>query len=102
MQYHIVNAFSKNGKGGNPAAVVINQPLSASEKQEMARLIGFSETAFINQTNDQLHIEFFTPDKPIAYCGHATIASMNIYASRNLLKKVNTFYKPMKTQFLSP
>lgn len=78
MDYHIVNAFSKNGMGGNPAAVFVNQPLSAHERQMAARQIGFSETAFLNYDNHHLSIEFYTPDKPITYCGHATIAAVNI------------------------
>lgn len=89
MVYHIVNAFSKEGKGGNPAAVVLNQSLSADEKQAVTRAIGFSETAFLNQQNDQLFIEFFTPEKPIAYCGHATIASVNILKQQQLIGEGN-------------
>lgn len=85
MKYQIVRAFSKNGKGGNPAAVVINQTLSPEEKQEVAAQIGFSETAFLQYNNSKLHIDFFTPNKPIAYCGHATIAAVNILRQQNLI-----------------
>jgi PhzF family phenazine biosynthesis protein len=87
MEYHIVHAFSKNNAGGNPAAIVINQLLSAAEKQEVAKQIGFSETAFINNNNGRLQIEFYTPDKPIAYCGHATIASVNVLRQQGILPK---------------
>lgn len=89
MKYQIVHAFSKNGKGGNPAAVVINQSLSAAEKQEVAAQIGFSETAFLQYANNKLHIDFFTPNKPIAYCGHATIAAINILRQQNLIDNGN-------------
>lgn len=85
MNYYTVQAFSHHQSGGNPAAVVINQSLSDVEKQAIARKIGFSETAFLQQQNDQLHIEFFTPAKPIPYCGHATIGSMNLLRQLNLL-----------------
>jgi PhzF family phenazine biosynthesis protein len=85
MRYQIVNAFSNNGEGGNPAAVIINQSLNGSEKQAIAAQIGFSETAFLQSRNNQLHIEFYTPNKPIAYCGHATIASVNILRKQNLI-----------------
>jgi PhzF family phenazine biosynthesis protein len=87
MEYHIVHAFSKNNAGGNPAAVVINQRLAAAEKQEAARQIGFSETAFINDDNGYLQIEFFTPEKSIAYCGHATVASVNVLRQLGILSK---------------
>ena len=85
MKYQIANAFSKDGKGGNPAAVVINQSLTAEDKQEIAKNIGFSETAFLQYDNDRLHIEFFTPNKPIAYCVHATIAAVNILRQQQLI-----------------
>ncbi|MGE5106378.1 MAG: PhzF family phenazine biosynthesis protein [Sphingobacteriales bacterium] len=85
MKYHIVNAFSRNNIGGNPAAVVVNQNLSGEEKQEAAKQIGFSETAFINNDDNRLFIEFFTPEKPISYCGHATIASVNILYQQQLV-----------------
>lgn len=87
MEYHIVHAFSNNHAGGNPAAVVINQSLSATEKQEVAGKIGFSETAFIDNGNGGLMIEFYTPEKPIAYCGHATIASVNVLRQQGILPK---------------
>ncbi len=87
MNYQIVNAFSQNKNGGNPAAVVVNGVLSQADKQELAKRIGFSETAFINEVNGNISIEFFTPEKPIPYCGHATIASVNVLKQQGLLSK---------------
>ena len=85
MEYQIVNAFSQANTGGNPAAVVVNGVLSQADKQELVKKIGFSETAFINEVNGNLSIEFFTPEKPIPYCGHATIASVNVLKQKGIL-----------------
>lgn len=89
MKYQIVNAFSKNGKGGNPAAVVLNHLSSADEKQDIARKIGFSETAFLTKDAKGFAIEFFTPEKPILYCGHATIAAVNILLQQGAISNGN-------------
>ncbi len=85
MEYQIVNAFSHDNTGGNPAAVVLNGVLSQADKQQLAKKIGFSETAFVNEMNGNLSIEFFTPEKPIPYCGHATIASVNVLKQKGVL-----------------
>lgn len=89
MNYQIVNAFSKNGQGGNPAAVVINHPSTTTEKQDIAQKIGFSETAFLTQDADGFAIEFFTPEKPIPYCGHATIAAVNVLLQNGTIAQGN-------------
>lgn len=75
----VVNAFTFNGEGGNPAGVVLNaDQYSNAEKQEIARLVGFPETAFISKSNvADRKLEFFTPNKQIAHCGHATVASFS-------------------------
>jgi len=74
---YTVNAFTKNNEGGNPAGVVINEAaLSESDMQKIAHKLGFSETAFITDlTKDTQLIRFFTPQKEVDLCGHATIAS---------------------------
>lgn len=75
----VVNAFTFNGEGGNPAGVVLNaDKYSQAEKQEIARKAGFPETAFISKSIvADRKLEFFTPNKQIAHCGHATVASFS-------------------------
>ncbi|WP_207420266.1 PhzF family phenazine biosynthesis protein [Desertivirga brevis] len=77
VQVNIVNAFSYNEEGGNKAGVVLDaDDLSKEQKQEVARKIGLSETAFISRSDlADFKLEFFTPSRQIAHCGHATIAS---------------------------
>ncbi len=81
-----VNAFTLTSgvEGGNPAGVVLNaDELSDSEKQEMAREIGYSETAFVSSSDIAgFKLDFFTPTKQIPDCGHATIAAFSVLASK--------------------
>ncbi|MDB4292087.1 PhzF family phenazine biosynthesis protein [Maribacter sp.] len=79
MQVQIVNAFVDHGKGGNPAGVVLDADmLSDIEKLEIAAMVGLSETAFISKSETaEFKLDFFTPSRQIAHCGHATIAAFS-------------------------
>ncbi|WP_108883303.1 PhzF family phenazine biosynthesis isomerase [Anderseniella sp. Alg231-50] len=73
----IVNGFVKNGTGGNPAGVVFDaDELSDAEMLQIAGKIGLSETAFVSSSDEAgFKLDFFTPNRRIAHCGHATIAA---------------------------
>ncbi|MFT3794293.1 PhzF family phenazine biosynthesis protein [Flavobacterium sp.] len=73
----IVNAFTQNGTGGNPAAIVTDAGrFTSAQKQQIAKQVGLSETAFISDSDAaDFKFEFFTPTRQIAHCGHATIAA---------------------------
>jgi PhzF family phenazine biosynthesis protein len=75
----ILNAFVDNGKGGNPAGVVLNaDDLSNNDKLEIAKKVGLSETAFVSKSKtEEFKLDFFTPSKQIAHCGHATVAAFS-------------------------
>ena len=72
-----LTAFSTQPEGGNPAGVWIGDQLPTdNEMQEMAKEIGFSETAFITPTSGTVRtVRYFSPEMEIPFCGHATIAS---------------------------
>lgn len=75
-----MNVFAKTEKGGNPAAVVLDADyLSEKEMKSIAKLIGFSETAFIMKSElADYKVRFFTPSEEVDLCGHATIAVFNL------------------------
>ncbi len=75
----IVNGFVTAGLGGNPAGVVLNaDKLSEDDMLKIAGKIGLSETAFVSSSATQgFKLDFFTPNRRIAHCGHATIASFS-------------------------
>ncbi|WP_405400357.1 PhzF family phenazine biosynthesis protein [Maribacter sp. Asnod2-G09] len=84
----ILNAFTENDKGGNPAGVVLDaDTLSHEDKLHVAKKVGLSETAFISKSNTaDFKLDFYTPTKQIAHCGHATIAAFSYLKQLGLLK----------------
>ncbi|TDT46163.1 PhzF family phenazine biosynthesis protein [Maribacter spongiicola] len=84
----ILNAFTENDKGGNPAGIVLHaDALSHENKLEIAQKVGLSETAFISESKTaDYKLDFYTPTKQIAHCGHATIAAFSYLKQLGLLK----------------
>ncbi len=84
----ILNAFAENGKGGNPAGVVLNADgLSDKNKLEISKKVGLSETAFVSKSEtEDFKLDFFTPNKQIAHCGHATVATFSYLKQIGTLK----------------
>lgn len=79
MKLYVVNSFTYQGHGGNPAGIVLDfdSELKDFEMQDIARSAGFSETAFIRKghVTSDFDIRFFTPTDEVDLCGHATVAS---------------------------
>lgn len=80
VQVRIVNAFVDGKQGGNPAGVVLQADgLDAQQKQAIAAQVGVSETAFVSSSSSAaFKLEFFTPNRQIAHCGHATVATFSL------------------------
>lgn len=83
----IVNAFIDGHGGGNPAGVVLDgNTFTHDQKQRIAAGVGFSETAFVSpSTLADYKLEFFTPTRQIAHCGHATIATFSYMKQLGML-----------------
>ena len=77
IEVPIVSAFVDESVGGNPAGVVLNaQRYSRDQKLRVAAAVNLSETAFVSPSSTvDFKLEFFTPTRQIAHCGHATIAT---------------------------
>ncbi len=88
IDVQIINAFVDNSKGGNPAGVVLEADnLSDKNKLQIAKKVGLSETAFVSKsTSADFKLDFFTPNKQIAHCGHATVATFSYLKQLNILK----------------
>lgn len=84
----IVNAFAILGTGGNPAGVVLNaDSLTNADKQHIAAKAGLSEIAFVSKSDTaDFKLDFFTPTRQIAHCGHATIATFTYLKQQGLIK----------------
>lgn len=72
-----LSAFSTEPHGGNPAGVWVGPTLPAlAVMQQIAAQVGYSETAFIYpQHGIERTVRYYSPQKEIDFCGHATIAS---------------------------
>lgn len=97
----IINACCLNSTGGNPAIVVLNaDALKPEERQLIVLKLGLSETAFFFSSKiTYLKLDFFTPTKQIARCGHATIATFSYLKQAAKInkkiyqKKLSTVYE---------
>ncbi len=80
MKVYIVNAFTKELFGGNPAAVIsLPQWPADDQMQQMAAQHNLSETAFIVPEGADYSIRWFTPSTEVKLCGHATLASAHVF-----------------------
>jgi len=92
IQVQIVNAFTDHGVGGNPAGVVVDADgLNTQQKLRVASQIGLSETAFVSSSDAAaFKLDFFTPTRQIAHCGHATIATFSYLRQLNRIAEGTT------------
>lgn len=88
--YHY-NAFSTERDKGNPAGVVFDgDGLSNQQMIEIAKKVGFNETAFVLKSDvADLRLKYFTPGHEMNLCGHATVASLFGLKSRGIMIQEN-------------
>lgn len=79
VEAFLVNSFTSNGTGGNPAGVVLHADhLSNEEKFKIAQVVGYSETAFVSLDDEaDFELSFFTTTGEVDFCGHATLAAFS-------------------------
>lgn len=89
IDVHIVRAFVDGDLGGNPAGVVIDADgLNEGQMLQIAKDVGLSETAFVSRSQTEgVKLDFFTPTKRIAHCGHATVATFSVLAQQGRFKE---------------
>lgn len=80
IKVYLVNSFTRDHCGGNPAGVVLNPPkLTTEQKIAIAQQVGFSETAFVYSGDDtDFKVDFFTAEGEVDFCGHATLAVFSL------------------------
>ncbi|NBG87805.1 PhzF family phenazine biosynthesis protein [Isachenkonia alkalipeptolytica] len=97
MKYYVVDAFSENIFGGNPAGVcILEEPIEKELMQQIAAENNLSETAFVFEVADGYELKWFTPTAEVDLCGHATLATAHIIAT-----KIHPDVKRMKFNTLS-
>ena len=92
MKSYFVDSFTTEPFKGNPAGVCfLEQELDEETMLKIAREFGFSETAFIQETDrDSAYtIRYFSPKKEIPLCGHATLASAKVLFENTDLNEIS-------------
>ena len=88
MKYFIIDAFTDQPFGGNPAGVVLLDTQTFPQEDLMLKIaaeLRYSETAFIRRHSEQeFTIRYFTPKAEVELCGHATIASFFLLHQKGL------------------
>lgn len=88
MRYFIVDAFTNEPFGGNPAGVVLLDGDFPGEKlmQQVAAELRYSETAFVQQNGPkEFTVRYFTPAGEVDLCGHATIATFGLLRQEGII-----------------
>ena len=80
LPIYIIDAFTEELFGGNPAAVVpVPQFLPEELMQSIAAENNLSETAFVEiKGQGKFNIRWFTPTQEVRLCGHATLAAAHV------------------------
>lgn len=92
MKFYIVDAFTEEVFGGNPAGVVLIPQGEDFLKNEImvkiAAELRYSETAFVKRTGDKsFHVRYFTPVEEVDLCGHATIGTFYALMEDGVIEK---------------
>ncbi|MBP5560881.1 MAG: PhzF family phenazine biosynthesis protein [Muribaculaceae bacterium] len=95
MRYFIVDAFTSEPFGGNPAGVVLLEPGKSFPSDELMRLVAaelrYSETAFVRpDAPREFTIRYFTPCGEVDLCGHATIAAFGVLRAEGVVAEGDT------------
>lgn len=84
LKQYVVDAFTDEIFGGNPAAIcILEQWLPDDIMMRITKENNLSETAFAVKNQERYDLRWFTPGGEIDLCGHATLACayvlMNYY-----------------------
>ena len=82
MKYYIIDAFTDQPFGGNPAGVVLLDGSIFPDEELMLKVaaeLRYSETVFVRRLSPtEYHLRYFTPKAEVELCGHATIATFSL------------------------
>jgi len=92
-----VDAFTRERFCGNPAVVVLDADvLTDEDMHRIAREINGTEVAFVlgsESSDHDVEIRFFSPNREVAFVGHATVAAHYVRAMVNGVPKAKVRQK---------
>lgn len=107
LKFKKIDAFASKNSSGNPSAVVYLESLEELSEREMLQIAkelkGFvSEVGYVSPgTDTDYQLRYFSSEREVAFCGHATIAILNdIIANNEVLQAKATLTIATKTDRL--
>lgn len=89
LRFKKIDAFASKNSSGNPAAVVYIDTIDELSQKEMIQIAkelkGFvSEVGYVSPgTDTDFQLRYFSSEREVAFCGHATIAILNDIIANN-------------------
>lgn len=85
---YVVNAFTKDIYGGNPAAILFvddfpetAQEIASTLNQPMSMFLRAASTNDVDATSASYNVRWWSPEKEVPICGHATLAAAGLLFS---------------------
>jgi len=107
LKFKKIDAFASQKSSGNPAAAVYLETLEDLSQREMLQIAkelkGFvSEVGYVTPGVDtDYQLRYFSSEREVAFCGHATIAILNdLIANNEEMQKKTTLTIATKTDRL--
>lgn len=101
IEAFIVDAFTDQVFGGNPAAVcLLEGDGDGAWMQQVAAEFNLSETAFVWPKEEGFGLRWFTPAAEVDLCGHATMASAHILWQEGWAKRDEAILFPTSRYLL--
>jgi predicted PhzF superfamily epimerase YddE/YHI9 len=76
VHVEVVRVFTDAaGAFGNPLGIVSADAVPESDRQDLARRLGFSETVFVTAGSDTAQVQIFTPAVELPFAGHPTVGT---------------------------
>lgn len=72
---YVLRVFAdERGRHGNPLGIVVDErgALDDDARRQVARILGFSETAFVTHLAER-RVAFFSPKEEVDFAGHAAV-----------------------------
>ena len=107
LKFKKIDAFASKKSSGNPAAAIYLESLEELSPREMLQIAkelkGFvSEVGYVSPgTDTDYQLRYFSSEREVAFCGHATIAILNdIIANNEEMQAKTTLTIATKTDHL--
>ncbi len=96
----LVKSFTKDIEAGNPAGIVLDAaPLSDEQMQQIARDLGFAESAFVLPSGRaDFRLRFFAPNHEVDLCGHGTIATFHGLGEAGIIEYADQESRALKQE----